>query len=283
MISVKKDFNDIPITLRNIPQPTVQGSSKCKFQKDVKQKLNSIYHNKCAYCEAEHPLEIEHYRPKGKVSGDNEHNGYFWLTYEWSNLLLACSGCNSGEDAKGTKFPLAMGGKRIYSPQKDPSQWVSNSETFLNEKPLLLNPEIDTPEDHLEFLFNGAVKELNGSIRGEKTISICNLNRERLWLTGRKKRIDDIFRDIKLQTYELKKKYGTPAEVDKKDYSITYKTIFKNIKERRSPGNEFSRVYFYFYENFDEFLEKSTETELVAGSWKKIIKEAFAMFKQGVL
>lgn len=283
MISVKKDFNDIPDTLKNASPPTVQGNIKCKFEDDVRIKLSAIYDDKCAYCESKNHLEIEHYRPKGKVSKEKEHKGYYWLAYEWSNLLLACGDCNNGKDAKGTKFPLEIGGKRVYDPQTKRSEWISNSVTFLNEKPLLLNPEIDTPEDHLKFLFDGSVKELNGSLRGKETIVICNLNRQNLWLNGRKKEIDEILRDIKSQTRELKEKYVIPGNVDKRDYNITYKTIFKKIKERRSPENKFSRVYFYFYENFDEFLEKSTETELVADSWKKIIKEAFTMFKQGVL
>jgi hypothetical protein len=60
----------------------------------VVSKLNNIYNHKCAYCEAYEPEpEVEHYRPKKGVTGE-VHEGYYWLCYEWSNLMPACHDCN---------------------------------------------------------------------------------------------------------------------------------------------------------------------------------------------
>lgn len=72
--------------------------------------INALFHEKCAYCEsrttANFPLHVEHYRPKAGVTEKRneddpkirdviDHPGYFWLAYEWYNLILACANCNT--------------------------------------------------------------------------------------------------------------------------------------------------------------------------------------------
>jgi len=81
--------------------------------------LKNVFHDKCAYCETlilRFDPHAEHYRPKGNVRivlngkaieavvsdftatspmNTMPHPGYFWLAYHWSNLVPACSGCNS--------------------------------------------------------------------------------------------------------------------------------------------------------------------------------------------
>ena len=48
---------------------------------DVVKALNTLFHNKCAYCETDYsatqPMAVEHYRPKGGVTGVPEHPGYW--------------------------------------------------------------------------------------------------------------------------------------------------------------------------------------------------------------
>src|SRR5215472_5170548 len=68
------------------------------------------FDGRCAYCES--PVtstdfgDAEHYRPKGAVTGEDRkaveyggapHPGYYWLAYDWRNLLPACGQCNSGD------------------------------------------------------------------------------------------------------------------------------------------------------------------------------------------
>ena len=75
-------------------------------KKDKKsiQKLLKENYKKCVYCETTVNLDIEHYRPKGKVMdfdgvetkqiiNENgiEHRGYFWLKLLLCNVLQ--SGC----------------------------------------------------------------------------------------------------------------------------------------------------------------------------------------------
>ena len=57
---------------------------------------------RCAYCEGRNSAgefgDAEHYRPKGEVTENRKpisHPGYYWLAYEWYNLLLSCKKCNS--------------------------------------------------------------------------------------------------------------------------------------------------------------------------------------------
>lgn len=79
------------------------------------------FHGKCAYCEktiTNQYGEIEHYRPKSGVLHENRspvylesegavipHPGYYWLAYDWHNLLPSCTICN-GPAWKGNRFPV---------------------------------------------------------------------------------------------------------------------------------------------------------------------------------
>ena len=79
-------------------------------------------------------MDVEHYRPKGKVEEDDTHAGYWWTAYEWTNLLYACKYCN--QEHKKNYFPLLEGGQRARGPKDDLGQ----------ELPALLNPYEDDPE-----------------------------------------------------------------------------------------------------------------------------------------
>jgi uncharacterized protein (TIGR02646 family) len=123
---------------------------------DVKEKLSSLFDNKCAFCEGSlnvMDMHTEHYRPKGRVhkSDDASERGYWWLAACWGNLLPACGFCNRspGTDhptgirygsGKGMRFPLLPGSPRAAKP---------GDET--HEKPVLLNPAIDEPSDYFTF------------------------------------------------------------------------------------------------------------------------------------
>ncbi len=70
---------------------------------------------RCMYCVDSHGCDIEHFRPKATFPE--------WM-YRWNNLLLCCTECGR---LKGAQFPMAGG------------------------KPLLLNPAVDEPWQHLDF------------------------------------------------------------------------------------------------------------------------------------
>ena len=145
---------------------------------EVKRELDEIFHGKCAYCESFYsktqPVDVEHYRPKGAVDGENGHRGYWWLAMEWENLLPSCIDCNrkrgqrtpkpnqqnsmaelndEGDFARGktfntgkqSAFPLVENSLRA---KWDPSQKAVDVSV---EQRLLLDPTRDKPEDHLVF------------------------------------------------------------------------------------------------------------------------------------
>lgn len=157
---------------------------------DVREALRSMFDLKCAYCETVYaaggPMNVEHYRPKGGYDlpdGSPQVPGYWWLGSTWTNLLPSCSDCNSerGHDydgasvktGKGNRFPLADEGKRATIPGREGE-----------EEPLLLDPTVDDPDDHLEFIDEGVVRAAKGargeSPRGRETIEVLGLRRRDL-------------------------------------------------------------------------------------------------------
>ena len=63
---------------------------------------------------------IDHFRPKGGVEEDPNHEGYWWLAFNWRNFRFACQWCNQRRNdrvnntsgGKGEHFPLAAGSFR---------------------------------------------------------------------------------------------------------------------------------------------------------------------------
>ncbi len=166
---------------------------------EVRDKLVDIYHGKCAYCESkEFKPEVEHYRPKKRVKEDDSHLGYYWLCYEWSNLLPSCRYCNT-EGGKVNSFPIS--GIRNQDPpiNKEGKLVFENckiqSISLSSEEPLLLNPEIDQPENHLKFNRAGQIIGKGPEKKGEITIEVCNLNRDNLKF-HRKRIVDDMLERI---------------------------------------------------------------------------------------
>ncbi|GGG15527.1 hypothetical protein GCM10011344_15110 [Dokdonia pacifica] len=167
----------------------------------VEDQLALSYHNKCAYCERLAKADIEHYRPKKKVAEDNAHNGYYWLCYEWTNLLPSCVKCNR-EGAKHSKFPII--GNRVYTPsflannQLDEDHQKAQNNPLMNEIPYLLHPEVDNPDLFFGFFIdpsgNGIrIKGVDTQNRGDGTIEVCLLNRQELRL----ERVENVINPFK--------------------------------------------------------------------------------------
>ena len=143
---------------------------------EVKNALERMFRGKCAYCETFYasgqPMDVEHFRPKGAVDGDDEHPGYWWIAMAWKNLLPSCIDSNRTrnqvtpqgdvsqarllEDSlrlsssatvgsgKKDSFPIASSGQRARRP----------NDALDAEKALLLNPCEDEPGDHLRYYFH---------------------------------------------------------------------------------------------------------------------------------
>lgn len=157
---------------------------------DVRSALESMFGPKCAYCESEYAPgnspDTEHYRPKNEIEGANRvklKRGYYWLAATWSNLLPTCVYCNRRREhlyedgprttGKGIQFPLADESKRAKKPNEE-----------AEEEPLLLDPTVDDPSQHLSFgeeaVVSPAPTATGESPRGEVTIEVLGLNRPKL-------------------------------------------------------------------------------------------------------
>ncbi len=127
---------------------------------EVRASLGELFQGKCAYCEQPLPasaLVVDHFRPRsGAVGlhGSFNLDDYWQLAYEWSNLYAACPECSL---LKGSRFPVE------------------------GDQPLLLDPCVDDPEQHLVFLDDGRVATLDE--RGRVTIAVLGLNRSSLVAT----------------------------------------------------------------------------------------------------
>lgn len=157
--------------------------------------LLAATYKKCAYCETflppqERKGDVEHFRPKGGVRDAEgkivhvvsagvsaRHPGYFWLAYEYSNLLPVCGACNRRArderegriTGKGEIFPTLNG------------WYASTPDEVVQEQPVLLNPwlETDDPADH--FLFDPSTGLTIGKTeRGRGAVEILGLNRDGL-------------------------------------------------------------------------------------------------------
>jgi hypothetical protein len=113
--------------------------------------------------------DVEHYRPKAGFSqgkrGRIEGPGYYWLAYEWSNLLLCCAICN--QRFKRSLFPLADPTKRARSHRHD----------VRLEEPLFIDPATQDPEEHISFR-QEIPFPVGGSRAGKATIEALGLDRE---------------------------------------------------------------------------------------------------------
>jgi uncharacterized protein (TIGR02646 family) len=147
----------------------------------VKEELlsDAIQAGKCCFCEAklyekgtnQIQGDVEHFRPKNGYKQDINADAilkpsYYWLAYDWDNLLFACQVCNN-RPYKENKFPLIDDSRRAMSHHDDISL----------EQPYLIHPAQEDPEEHITFSreFIRGITE-----RGRITIEILGLDREGL-------------------------------------------------------------------------------------------------------
>ena len=183
--------------LRNVPDGKTRSAIFAKYSdlwSDAKEHYRDLSCDKCWYCETRThriPGDIDHYRPKGNVAEANgEHQGYWWLAFDWRNWRFACRYCNSRFTdletgivcGKGDSFPLLHGETyRI----KDASEY-EDSEDLLREDPLLLDPTEPGDAELLTFTREGhpdSIEKNEESVnykRVKKSIELYHLDHSRL-------------------------------------------------------------------------------------------------------
>ncbi len=257
---------------------TVLANGTVKFT--VVEKLMKLYHDKCAYCESkEFDPQVEHYRPKKRVVGAAGHHGYFWLAFIWSNLVSTCFDCNKIGRGKGNRFPL-LGGEalRLKMPPLRPDNSLDTTQTRSDrpplslERPSLLHPEIDHPEQCFSFNSKGKMKGIDAESRGAATIMICNLNRHNL-LFRRKKALDNfvhIIRDAFLA-------FGAD-EFSSQSFLTFMKFTLTRMKEWGNPAEEYSLYGTQALNNFTTLV-----IPLLPKAARPTALEIFERFRSGQL
>ncbi|MDP1558641.1 MAG: hypothetical protein Q8K59_06230 [Nitrosomonas sp.] len=205
---------------------------------DVKNALKTAQYKKCCYCESISENTsygaVEHYRPKGAVIPGKKQTkiypGYYWLAYEWKNLLFICQRCNTN---KGAYFPL-----------EDDSQRARNhTQSIANESPLFIHPAIDDPSQHIDF-HDDAIVSL--TLKGKTTIEYLKLERTDLFES--RKKVFVIFKHL-VDTAQIF--YG----------DITLQNFYNDalaiIKEYLSVSSQYSAMINTYFKQFSHLPEFS--------------------------
>jgi hypothetical protein len=201
----RKRANDETTLLTNARKSGTARDIDADLYKAQRERILRAFHGKCAYCEVlleadQIKGDVEHYRPKNKVTDaknrvvwvqppgserKQKHPGYYWLAYQWENLLPSCVMCNRPSKiggmliGKGTRFPV----------ENDAYGW--DDDTTKGEKAMLLNPWNDDPNDHLGF------HEATGIVatkteRGRITVEILGLNKREKLVELRKRAYEHV-------------------------------------------------------------------------------------------
>ncbi len=258
MFKINKDLNNIPVSLLSSKTHTkrqdhiaaghyIQKASYNEYYKkeDIKEALEKIHYNKCAYCEVwVEELHVEHYRPKSI---------YYWLAYSWDNLLLACPTCNK---KKLHNFPC-INGNHINIPKDiNPDDETKTNRRKFNllsaklnhqEQPSLVNPELESSQGKLQFGENGTIE--SSDARYIATIELCQLNRKKL--TERRKKIfDDLINKIRAELVT-----SNSQQEQQKNISKIFSDVKKDSLDREK---DFTSLLIYIFENLSEIAKKIT-------------------------
>lgn len=212
---------------------------------EVAQALGELYEWKCAFCESKRfKPQVEHFRPMKKVTG-NAGNilGYFWLCYEWTNLLPTCKDCN---ETKLNAFPLDNLNGRVYGPTFLLNQELNYHEhKFLNpslthEGPILIHPEYSNPELYFTFNNKGEISGIDIQGHGEITRKQIGLDSKDLNFF-RQKEIDKC-----VEAIEMAMLYN---------HGIMFIDILNKIRNRALDTRmEYTLLYKHIYRRFDELI-----------------------------
>jgi len=250
MIKITKNLNNIPISLdekkterkRNNCIKDKKYHQKKDFhqrykQDDVKEYLQKIYNQKCAFCEQkitkciDNNLEdcsstVEHYRPKSI---------YYWLAYSWDNLLWCCYRCNQNKDNNFYILnKLGTFNKNTFLKKIHKTTKIYNK----IEKPKMIHPELESVLDKLTFI-DGIINSTD--IRVKYTINICKL--DRLDLNDKRLKIIQDFRIKAIKRNRLNKSYSD---------------ILNNLKEDfMNKNSEFRALKFWILKNHKSLIENN--------------------------
>lgn len=252
---------------------------------EVEASLVERFGSKCFLCESLLPddstSKVDRYRPWEGVRGvSNDKRAkelyhpdhYYWLAFEWENLFLACPTCRK---YRRNYFPLVDESKRC--------EVGALGDELDNEGPLLLNPFVDTIEDHLVFDENGNVRPL--TVRGEATIHYFGLERE--WLKkGRREAAAKLKRELEGLA---RKKWATNEQFlsllkellvvnSKIPFAAVQRAVFKAFAAQHPRKVDLFETLGYFPDKEEAKVGGKLKTRAVAKSISQFDSEATSRF-----
>jgi len=203
------------------------GKSKVKIQ------IYEDQNGKCCYCEntrnISYETDVEHFRPKlNKDTSENDKFlGYWWLAYEWSNLLLSCNICN--RKYKKNQFPLLNENCRAITPNDNLGQ----------EESFLIDPLKEDPKDFIGFDWENKSVIALGKDRENRGSKTCNE------LTG----INDPFTildrsDLLVQLHQMAFSYEYFRQENNQTEKIRWEKKIKETTSSKIKYAGFRRSYF---------------------------------------
>ena len=165
---------------------------------DVRSSLAATCTGKCAYCEialSEKAMLVDRFRPAAEalaLDGSLSPEHYWWLAYAWENLYPSCAECQS---FKGTRFP-------VRDARASPG---TTGVALRDERPLLLDPRHDDPEQHLVYSDDGHVA--SATEEGQTTIEVLGLNRVQL-VAARLEALTGVRAEWEAMTAQMSTKQG---------------------------------------------------------------------------
>jgi uncharacterized protein (TIGR02646 family) len=200
---------------------------------DVKTALITAQDGKCCFCESKITHisygDVEHFRPKaGWVQANEALNkpGYYWLAYDWGNLLLSCQICNQRH--KKNYFPLTDTTTRA----------TSHNSNIALETTVFINPSNENPENYIRFNEELPVA-IDNNLRAVETIQKLGLDRDILNEYRRQKLslVRDIYKlakgypdtypALKQQAKQTVEKYFNESQLDSTEYASMLRCFFR--------------------------------------------------------
>lgn len=219
----------------------------------LKSAMSKLSHDKCWYSEvrlAPSELEIDHFRPKNRVTGSTlRHRGYWWLAFDWNNFRLAYSLVNKRrrdsreEDiqGKGCYFPLVDESARI--PDTEPASTST-------ERPQLIDPCVASDIRLLDYAVeDGKVieryKKTQNAVlycRAQRSIDLFHLNegtliRDRCDLHAAIKHFSDRIEELEVEREAV----GSLTDNQNKEYDKLINLIGDRVNAA-APFSSFARA-----------------------------------------
>ncbi|MGE7588552.1 AAA family ATPase [Peribacillus sp. NPDC101480] len=257
-----------------------------------KKNIFKSFNYKCAYCESKLDFgsDIDNYRPKSGArnsDGTVSKEHYWWLKFEWDNLLPVCIECNAN---KSNRFP-------VLSKRVDPGTFEYKE--LANELPSLFHPYYDDSEKYLLYSEDGYIYSDNQ--RALITIETLNLNRISLVDQRRKE-----YRMLHAKWTMLVDCYSRTLNKNSIENTLLLEKMILEIKSKLEEKEEFcglkrqfirlwmraipslkellvTRVPFFnsFYNKFPEIIMSENITELKSfRDWERA-KDNYDIKKQG--